>query len=72
MNMIYKVSYVVKGGQHPGGIKSQLDRPEVGQKVLIGPNRFEITEVVEMMPPRDDFQFLHATVKLVDDGKPHS
>lgn len=24
---------------------------------------FEVVEVHEIMPPRDDFQFLHATVK---------
>lgn len=67
--MIYKVSYVVKGGKHPGGIKNQLNMPEVGETVLIGPARFEILEVFEMMPPRDDFQFLHATVKPIDDGQ---
>lgn len=67
--MIYKVSYVVKGGKYPGGIKNQLDKPEVGSKVLIGPTRFEVIEVVEMMPPRDDFQFLHVTVKPVDENQ---
>ena len=67
--MIYKVSYVVKGGEYPGGIKSQEEKPEVGGIVLIGPRRFEIVEVYEMMPARDDFQFLHATVKLVADSE---
>ena len=62
--MIYKVSYVVKGGEYPGGIKNQTEKPEVGAIVLIGPRRFEVLEVHEMMPPRDDFQFLHCTVKL--------
>lgn len=67
--MIYKVSYVVQGGKYPGGIKNQTEKPEVGGKVLIGPKRFEIIEVVEMMPPRDDFQFLHATVKVIDENQ---
>ena len=67
--MIYKVSYVVKGGEYPGGIKNQAEKPEVGSIVLIGPRRFEIVEVYEMMPARDDFQFLHATVKLVADSE---
>ena len=67
--MIYKVSYVVKGGESPGGIKNQEEKPEVGSIVLIGPRRFEIVEVYEMMPARDDFQFLHATVKLVADSE---
>jgi hypothetical protein len=71
--MIYKVSYVVQGGKFPGGIKNQMEKPEVGSTVLIGPNRFEVVEVYEMMPPRDDFQFLHATVRPIADnsgGKP--
>jgi hypothetical protein len=61
-SMIYKVSYVVEGGEFPGGIKSQEERPEVGKTVQIGPRQFEIIEVYEIMPPRDEFLFLHATV----------
>jgi hypothetical protein len=61
--MIYKVSYVVQGGEYPGGIKNEYDRPEVGKTVQIGPMTFEVIEIHEIMPPRDDFQFLHATVK---------
>lgn len=60
--MIYKVSYVVQGGEYPGGIKNEEERPEIGKQVQIGPRMFEIVEVFEIMPPRDDFQFLHATV----------
>ncbi|NJL57674.1 hypothetical protein HC928_23005 [bacterium] len=61
--MIYKVSYVVQGGEYPGGIKNQEEKPQVGGKVQIGLKMFEIVEVQEMMPPDDDFQFLHATVR---------
>ncbi|NDJ62565.1 MAG: hypothetical protein GYB67_15665 [Chloroflexi bacterium] len=61
--MIYKVSYVVLGGGHPGSIKTQTDQPRVGDRVRLGPNEFEIVEVQRMMPERDDLQFLHATVK---------
>lgn len=68
--MIYKVSYVVKGGQYPGCIKNQEEKPVVGGIVAIGPKKFEVIEVHEMMPPRDDFQFLHATVKAI--GEPNS
>jgi len=63
--MIYKVSYVVLGGKSPGGIKNQYERPKVGDHVRLGRGSFEITEVLEILPPRDDFQFLHATVKPV-------
>lgn len=65
--MIYKVSYVVQGGDYPGGIRNQQDDPKVGEIVQIGPMKFEIIEVFEIMAPRDDFQFLHATVKPVEE-----
>ena len=65
--MIYKVSYVVEGGDYPGGIKNEEKRPEVGDSVQIGPRNFEVIEVLEIMPPREDFQFLHATVKPIED-----
>jgi len=63
--MIYKVSYVVVGSQHPGAIINHIERPKVGDRVEIGRNPFQITEIQEMMAPRSDFQFLHATVRLV-------
>lgn len=66
--MIYKVSYVVQGGKYPGGIKNVTERPIPGEIVQIGPLEFEIVEVHEIMPPREDFQFLHATVKTRDDS----
>jgi hypothetical protein len=61
--MIYKVSYVVLGGQHPGAIKNQSEAPKVGEKVRLGRKNFEIVEVNELIPPREDFQFLHATLR---------
>jgi hypothetical protein len=63
--MTYKVSYVVIGGEHPGAIVNELKRPEVGDHVQIGKNTFEVVEIYEVMPPRGDFAFLHATVKSV-------
>ena len=67
--MIYKVSYVVQGGEFPGGIRNQTQKPEIGETVLIGPKRFEVIEVFEIMPPRGEFQFLHATVKSIKHSK---
>lgn len=64
--MIYKVSYVVIGGDFPGGIKNEVERPRPGDIVQIGPNEFEVVEVHEVIPPRDDFSFLHATVKPIN------
>ncbi len=64
--LIYKVSYVILGGKHLGGIKNQAERPKVGDHVRFGRITYEVTEVKEIMPPRDDFQFLHATAKPLD------
>lgn len=66
--MIYKVSYVVSGGRHPGAIMNEYERPQLGDRVEIGDKVFEVTEVLEMTPPRGDFQYLHVTVRLVDEN----
>jgi hypothetical protein len=63
--MTYKVSYVVIGGEYPGAIVNEIERPRVGGEVRIGKNTFEIVEIMEVMPPRGDFAFLHATVRFV-------
>lgn len=62
--MIYKVSYVVIGGEHPGAIANVETPPQVGDRVKLGNEEFEIVEVLELMPPRGEFSFLHATCKL--------
>jgi hypothetical protein len=62
--MIYKVSYVVQGGDHPGAIVNEDKKPEVGQLVTLGSEEFEVVEVVDLMPARGDFSFLHVTVKV--------
>jgi hypothetical protein len=67
--VIYKVSYVVVGGNFPGGIKNESEKPKVGDVVQIGRIKFKVTEIQEIMPPRDDFQFLHATVQPLGDAK---
>ena len=61
--MIYKVSYVVRDGRLPGGIKNEQQRPKIGEVVQIGHTRFAVTQVHEIMPPRDEFLYLHATVE---------
>lgn len=66
--MIYTVSYVVVGGQkkYPSGMMNQHERPVVGEKVRLGDTMFEIIEVKRMLPPSDDFEFLHVTVKPLE------
>jgi hypothetical protein len=59
--VIYKVSYVVVGGSHPGAIVNEDQPPEIGDLVRLNSDRFEVVEVVELLPPRDDFAYIHAT-----------
>jgi hypothetical protein len=66
--MIYKVSYVVLNGEYPGGIKNEEVFPEPGMRVRIGRMEFEVVEVHSILPPRENFQFLHATVRPVEEG----
>lgn len=67
--MIYKVSFVVQGGTHPGGIQNLDQRPEVGDQLDLAGLKIEIVEVLEIIPPRGDFAYLHATCRPVqEDG----
>jgi hypothetical protein len=70
--MIYRVSYVVRGhvrGQkHPGLTRDEEKSPEVGQRMELGDDLFEITEVQELIPPMGGFSFLHATCQWVPDN----
>ena len=63
MSTIYKVSYVVQGGDHPGAIVNEEKKPEVGERVKLGAQEFEVIEIVDLMPARGDFSFLHVTVQ---------
>ena len=67
--MIYKVSYVEESGQYPGGIKNEAAPPQVGDRVQIGPRKFKILSVEEILPPRENFQYLQATVAYIDAEK---
>ncbi len=68
--MIYKVSFVVKGGTHPGGIQNLDEEPQVGDVWKLGDQEFEIIEVMEIIPPRGNFAYLHATCRpITDEGK---
>ena len=67
--MIYKVSFVVQGGTHPGGIQNLDKRPEVGDQLDLAGLQLEIVEVLEIIPPRGDFAYLHATCKPVRDDR---
>ena len=62
--MIYKVSYVVLDGKHPGAIRNESEYPTVGGTVRIGDDSFRILEVLVLLPPRGDFGYLHVTCEF--------
>lgn len=60
---IYKVSYVIVGKDHPGTILNQDHMPRVGDEVQLGNETFEIIEVLELVPPRGEFHYIHVTCR---------
>jgi len=63
MPPVYKVSYVVLGESHPGAILNADEPPKVGDSVKLGTRTFEVVEVLDLIPSRGDFHFLHATLR---------
>lgn len=61
--MIYKVSYVVTGKPHLGEIVNLDAPPRVGERVQVGNEPCEVVEVIELIPPRENFAYLHVTCK---------
>jgi len=64
--MIYKVSYVVVGGRHPGTIVNRDTPPQLGEVVELGGERFRVMEMADLIPPRGDFAYLHVTVRPLE------
>jgi hypothetical protein len=67
--MIYKISFVVPGRQDVGGIEDADQLPKVGDRWQVGPQLLEIQEVFELIPPRGDFVYMHATCKMVEPSR---
>lgn len=62
MAAIYKVSYVVTGEEHPGAILNTNKRPKKGDHIKLGSREFTVLEVIDLMPPKGEFRYLHATL----------
>jgi len=62
---VYKVSYVVTGSEHPGAIVNRDHAPVVGEQITLGDYTFEVIEVLDLMPPRGEFYYIHATIRLL-------
>ena len=65
--MIYKVSYVVVGKPHLGVIVNLDAPPRVGDRVQLGDEMCEVSEVIDLIPPREDFAYLHVTCRPVEE-----
>ena len=63
MMTIFKVSYVIIGNDHPGTILNQENVPREGEQITLGNNMYEIVEVFELVPPRGEFHYIHATCR---------
>ena len=66
MAKIFKVSYVVRGGGHPGAILNETKKPKPGDKIILGEQEYQVIEVQDLLPARGEFNFLHATVEPVN------
>ncbi|OGO33542.1 MAG: hypothetical protein A2W35_14570 [Chloroflexi bacterium RBG_16_57_11] len=60
---IFKVSYVIVGNANPGMILNQDHMPQKGDRVQLGTEYFEIIEVMELVPPRGEFHYIHVTCR---------
>ena len=64
--MVYKVSIVIPGTDHGGAILNLSEMPKVGDHLQVGDMEVEVLEIMDLMPPRGDFHFMHATCKKVE------
>ena len=58
---VYKVSIVVADRSHPGAILNLDKKPVKGKSITLNGKTFIIQEVIELMPPRGNFRYLHLT-----------
>jgi hypothetical protein len=68
--IIYKLSFVVLGRRDIGRIQNMAEEPQPGQIVYLNDEPYEIIEVMELMPPRGNFVYLHATCRPVSPNSP--
>ena len=64
MMPVYKVSYVIMDSDLPGAIVNRHRRPRIGEKIKLGTETFQVVEVLDLMPPRGEFRYVHAACKL--------
>ncbi len=62
---VYKISYVIIGDDNPGAILNQNTLPKKGDKIKIRNQHLEVVEVLELVPPRGEFHYIHVTCRQV-------
>jgi hypothetical protein len=62
---VYKISYVIVGNDNPGTILNQTSLPVKGERIDLGGEVFEVLEVLELVPPRGDFHYIHVTCRPI-------
>jgi hypothetical protein len=62
----YKISFVITDGDHPGAILNTDHRPEIGDRITLGKDEFTVLEVIDLMPARGDFNYLHVSLKMAE------
>ncbi len=65
--MVCKLSIVIPSGEHAGAIIDTPAMPNVGDRLAVGNVTVEVVEVMELLPPRGDFRFVHVTGRIVHD-----
>lgn len=65
--MIYKVSFVIVGRPRLGTIINSDSPPNVGNRLRLDGELVEITEIVDLAPPRGELVYLHATCVPVEE-----
>jgi hypothetical protein len=67
---IYKLSIVVPGRRDIGGIQNMEKEPKTGDIIVLGREEYKIIDLVELMPPRGNFVYLHAICQPAEPKKP--
>jgi hypothetical protein len=60
---IYKVSFVIIDNDNPGTILNQDHMPYKGERLNLMGEEYEVIEVLELVPPRGDFHYIHSTCR---------
>lgn len=67
---VYKLSIVVPGRRDIGGILNLEKEPKSDDTILLGREAYKIVDIVELMPPRGNFVYLHAICQPLEKNDP--